>query len=55
MCDYECNKECKIEEYLDKRISSWERRLFGNLVIACEGEKLNTSEIFENYCYLYNY
>ena len=43
-CDCECNKTCKIDEYLDIRNCSCEKRLFGKLVLVCEDEMLNTTE-----------
>ena len=43
-CDCECNKACKIDEYLNIKNCSCEKRLFGKLVLACEDEKLNTAE-----------
>ena len=44
MCDSESNKACKIEEYLDTKNCSYEKLLFGKLVLACEDEILNTIE-----------
>ena len=44
-CDSECNKACKIDEYLDIKDFSCEKRLFGKLVLACKDEILNTTEI----------
>ena len=32
MCDCECNKACKIDEYLDIKNCSSEKRLIGKLV-----------------------
>ena len=40
----ESNKACKIDEYLDIRNCSCEKRLFGKLALACEDEILNTNE-----------
>ena len=39
----ECNKACKIDEYLDQKSCSCEIRLFGKLVLACGDEILNTT------------
>ena len=44
MCACECNKACKIDEYLDTKIFSCETRLIGKLVLRCEDEILNTTE-----------
>ena len=44
MCDCECNKACKIDEYLNIKKCSCEKRLFGKLASACEDEILNTIE-----------
>ena len=38
----ECNKACEIDEYLDN--CSCEKRLFAKIVLACEDQKLNTTE-----------
>ena len=43
-CDCEWNKACKIDEYLDIKNCSCEKRLIGKLVLACEGEISNTTE-----------
>ena len=43
-CDCKCNKNCKIDEYLDIKNCSCEKRLFGKLALACENEKLITTE-----------
>ena len=47
ICSYhlyycECNKACEIDEYLDN--CSCEKRLFAKIVLACEDQKLNTTE-----------
>ena len=42
--DCDCNKACKIDEHLDIKNFSCKRHLFGKLVLACEDEKLYTSE-----------
>ena len=33
-CACECNKACRIDEYLDIRTGSRKKRLFGKLVLA---------------------
>ena len=43
-CDCECNKANKIDEYLDIKNCSCEKRLIGKLVLGCEDEILNTTE-----------
>ena len=43
-CDCNCNKACKIGKYLDIKNCSFEKRLFGKLVLANEDEMLNTTE-----------
>ena len=43
-CDCECSKACIIDEYLDIKNCSCEKRLFGKLVLAREDEILNTTE-----------
>ena len=40
----ECNKACKIDDYLDIKNCSYEKCLFGKLVLGCEDE-INTTEI----------
>ena len=47
-CDCGCNKACKIDEYLDIKNCSCEKRLTGKLVLECEDEILNTTEILLN-------
>ena len=37
-CGFECNKACKIEEYLDIKKSSCEKHLIRKLVLECEDE-----------------
>ena len=44
--DHECNKACKIDEYLDIKNCSCEKRVIDKLVIECEEEILNTNEAF---------
>ena len=43
-CDDECNKACKIDEYLDIKNCSCVKRLIGKFVLECEDEILNTTE-----------
>ena len=40
-CDCESNKACKIDEYLNIRTCSCEKRLIGKSVLECEDEILN--------------
>ena len=47
-CDCECNKACKIDEYLDIKNCSCEKHLIGKLVLECEDEILNTTETLLN-------
>ena len=42
--DCKCNKTCKIDECLDIKNCSCEKRLFGKLELAWEDEILNKSE-----------
>ena len=42
-CYCECNKACKIDEYLDIKNCSCENRLIGKLVLECEHEMLKTT------------
>ena len=44
-CDCEYNKACKIDEYLDIKNCSCKKRLIGELLLTCEAEILNTTEI----------
>ena len=37
-CDFQCNKACKIDEFLDIKNWSCEKRLIGKLVLECEDE-----------------
>ena len=41
--DCEC-KTIKVDEYLDIKNCSYEKRLFGKLVLAYKGETLNKTE-----------
>ena len=43
MCDCECNKACKIDEYLDIKICSCKKSLISKLVFECEDEIVNTT------------
>ena len=43
-CDCVCNKACKIDQQLDTKRCSREKRLIGKLLLACEDEILNTTE-----------
>ena len=43
-CDFECNKACKIGEYLDIKNCSCEKRLFDEIIIAYEDKILNTKK-----------
>ena len=47
-CDCESNKACKIDEYLNIRTCSCEKRLIGKLVLECEDEILNIIETLLN-------
>ena len=44
LCDCERSKACKIDNYLDAKSYSCEKRLITKLVSACEDEVLNTTE-----------
>ena len=43
-CNCECNKACKINEYLDIKNYSCEKRLIGKLVLLHGDKILNTTE-----------
>ena len=43
-CDCECNKACKIDEYLNIKNCLCKKRLIGKLVLECENKILNTTE-----------
>ena len=43
-CHCECNKACKIDEYLDIKNCSSKKPLSSKLVLLCEDEILNTTE-----------
>ena len=47
-CDWQCNKVCEIDEYLDIKNVSSKKHLFFKLVLKCEDEILNTSETLLN-------
>ena len=40
-CDCECDKTCKIGEYLDINNVTWIRLVVDNLAITCEYESLD--------------
>ena len=42
--DSECNKDCKIDEYLDIKNCSCEKCLSRKLTLACKNKILNTAE-----------
>ena len=42
--DFECNKACKIDKYLDIKKCSCEKSLIDKLVEVCEDEILNATE-----------
>ena len=42
--DFECNKACKIDKYLDIKKCLCEKRLIDKLVLVCEDEILNATE-----------
>ena len=44
-CECECNRACKIDEYLDIKNYSYVKRLFGKLVLACADEILNLTDV----------
>ena len=44
ICDCECNKACKIDEYLHLKNCSCEKRVISRLVFKCEDEILNTTD-----------
>ena len=48
-CDSECNKACKNDDYVDIKICLCEKRQFDKLILTCEIEMLNTTEILLNY------
>ena len=43
-CNSECNKAFKIDEYLNIKNCSCEKRLIGKLVLGCEDKILNTTK-----------
>ena len=47
-CDCECNKACKIDEYLDIKNCSCEKNLIGKLLLECEDEILNSTRTLRN-------
>ena len=44
MCNCECNKTYKIDEYLDIKNCFCEKRVIGKLVLECEDEILTTTK-----------
>ena len=46
MCDCECNKTCKNDEYVDIKNLSFVKHLVSKLVLECEDEILNATETF---------
>ena len=44
MCDYECNKACKIDEYLYVKNYSSQKLLIVRLVLVCMDGILNSTE-----------
>ena len=47
-CDCECNKACKIDEYLNIKNFSCKKRLIGKLVLEYEDEILDTTKTLLN-------
>ena len=47
-CDCECNKACKIDEYLGIKNCSCEKNLIGKLLLECEDEILNSTRTLHN-------
>ena len=47
-CVCECNKACKIDEYLDIKNCSCEKNLIGKLLLECEEEILNSTRTLRN-------
>ena len=47
-CDCKCHKACRIDEYLDIKNCSYEKRLIGKLVLECEDEISATIETLLN-------
>ena len=43
-CACECNKACKIDEYLDTKNCLYKKRLISKLVLECEDETFNSTE-----------
>ena len=44
-CDCKCDMTCKIDKYLDIKNCLCKKLLIGKLVLECEDEILNTTEI----------
>ena len=49
MCDCDCNKACKIGEYLDIKKCLCKKCLFGKLLLACEGEMMHAKKIIVSF------
>ena len=47
-CDCECNKACKIDEYLDIKSWSCRKRVIDKLILECEDKNLYTTETLLN-------
>lgn len=45
MCDCECDKVCKIDDYLHLKNCWYEKGIIGKLVLTCKDEILNTTEV----------
>lgn len=45
-CDCDCNKACKIDEYLGPKSCLCKKRLISKLVLQFEDEMLNTAESY---------
>ena len=44
-CGYDCDKACKISEYLDIKNWSCKKHVLDKLVLACEYDILNTTKV----------
>ena len=47
-CDCECNKACKIDEYLDFKNWLCQKRLISKLVLECKDEVIDANETLPN-------
>ena len=52
-CDSECNKVCKIDEYLDIKNCSCGKRLIGKLVLEWEDGIVNATECTKSNCLIH--